>query len=77
MSKVSKQELYFVKENYEIFSTEDSARENKDRTTVGHIKELLGLLYFHPSVGHFEFVRQLGSSSAAMFHVVAFSLFNS
>ncbi len=25
--QVSKQELYFVKENYEIFSTEVSARE--------------------------------------------------
>ncbi len=29
---------------------------------VGHIKELLGLLEFHPSVGHFEFVRRLGES---------------
>ncbi len=39
---------------------------------MGHIKELLGLLEFHPSVGHFEFVRRLGSTWAAMFHVAAF-----
>ncbi len=32
--KVSKQELYFAKENYEIFSTEVSARE-KTRTEQG------------------------------------------
>ncbi len=75
---VSKQELYFVKENYEIFSTEVSAREkNKGRTVVSHIKELLGLLEFHPSFGHFEFGRRLGSSWASMFHIVAFSLSNS
>ncbi len=53
MLMISKQELYFVKENYEIFSSEVSARENKDRTVVGHIKELLGLLEFHPPFGHF------------------------
>ncbi len=57
-----KLELYFEKENYEIFSTEVSARENKDRTVVGHIKELLGFLEFHPPFGHFEFVRRLGST---------------
>ncbi len=44
---------------------------------VGHIKELLGLLEFHPSVGHFEYVCRLGSFLAAMFHVVAVSLSNS
>ncbi len=36
--------------------------KNKDRTVVGHNKELLGLFEFHPSFGHFEFVRRLGSS---------------
>ncbi len=41
---------------------------------MGHIKELLGLLEFHPSFGHFEFVRRLGSSCAAIFHVVAYPL---
>ncbi len=44
---------------------------------VSHIKELLGLLEFHPSFGHFEFGRRLGSSWASMFHVVAFSFSNS
>ncbi len=36
--------------------------KNKDRTVVGHIKKLLGLLEFHPPFGHFEFVRRLGST---------------
>ncbi len=62
ISKASKQELYFVKENYEIFSTELSAREKQGQNNGGQIKELLGLLEFHPSVGHFEFVLRLGSS---------------
>ncbi len=31
---------------YEIFSTEVSARENKDRTVVGHSKELFGIYLF-------------------------------
>ncbi len=44
--------------------------ENKDWTVVGHIKELLGLLEFHTSVGHYEFVCRL-------LYVVAFSLSNS
>ncbi len=44
---------------------------------VGHIKDLLGPLEFYPSDGHFEFVRRLGSSWAAMFHVEAFSLSDS
>ncbi len=51
--------------------------KNKDRSMVGHIMELLGRLLGQPLVSHFEFIRQLGSSSAAMFHVVAFSLTNS
>ncbi len=72
VSKWSKQELYFVKENYEIFK-----EKNKDITVVDHSKEVLSLLEFHPSFRHFEFVRRLGSSWAAMFHVVAFSLSNS
>ncbi len=33
--------------------------KNKDRTVVGNIKILLGLLEFHPSVGHFECFRRL------------------
>ncbi len=48
--------------------------KNKYRTVVGHIKELLGLLEFHLSVGHSEFFRRLGSSWAAMFHAVGFSI---
>ncbi len=59
---LSKQELYFVRENYEIFSTEVSAREKQGQTVVSHIKKLLGLLEFHPPFGHFEFVRWLGST---------------
>ncbi len=51
--------------------------KNKDRTVVAHIKDLLGPLEVRPSVGHFGFVRRLGSSRAAMFHAVAFSLSNS
>ncbi len=44
---------------------------------MGHMKGLLGLLQFHPSVGHFELVRRFESSGAAMFHEVVFSLSNS
>ncbi len=44
---------------------------------VGHIKELLGLLEFHPPFGHFEFARRLGSTWASMFYVEAFALSNS
>ncbi len=44
---------------------------------MGHNKELLGLFEFHLSFGHFEFVRRLGSSCVAIFHVVAFSLSSS
>ncbi len=33
--KVSKQELFFVKENYEIFSTEVSAREKQGQNGGG------------------------------------------
>ncbi len=54
---LSKQELYFVIENYEKFLQ----GKNKDRTVVGHIKELLVLFEFHPLFGHFEFVGRLGS----------------
>ncbi len=39
-----KQELYFVNENYDIFSKEISAREKYRSTMLGHIKGLLGLL---------------------------------
>ncbi len=50
--------------------------KNKDRTMVGHIKELFGLLEFHPQFGHFECVRRLGNTCASMFHVEAFALSN-
>ncbi len=61
-----------------IFSAQKFLQgKTKDRTVVGHVKELLGLLEFHPSVGHFEFVCRLGSFWVAMFHVVALSLSNS
>ncbi len=35
MIVVSKEELYFIKENYEIFSTEVSAREKQGQNNSG------------------------------------------
>ncbi len=49
------------------FQHRSFCKGKKDRTVVCHIKELLGLLEFHPSVGHFGFVRRLWSSWAAIF----------
>ncbi len=43
-SKVSKQELYVVKENYEIFSTEISAREKQGQNNGGPNQGVIGCL---------------------------------
>ncbi len=51
--------------------------KNKDRTVMGHNKELLGLLEFYPPFGKFEFVRRLGSTWASMSYKEAFALSNS
>ncbi len=48
-SKVSKQELYFVKQNYEIFSTEISAREKLRQKNVGPHKGVIGSKIGRPS----------------------------
>ncbi len=42
LSRVSKQELYFVKENYEIFSTEVSAREKQGQNSGGPHQGVIG-----------------------------------
>ncbi len=42
--QVSKQELYFVKENYEIFSTEVSAREKQGQNSDGPHQGVIGSL---------------------------------
>ncbi len=44
ISKVSKQELYFVKENYEIFSTDVSAREKQEQNSGGPHQGVIGSL---------------------------------
>ncbi len=44
VSKVSKQELYFAKENYEIFSTEVSAREKQEQNKDGPHQGFIGSL---------------------------------
>ncbi len=40
----SKQELYFVKENYEILSTEASAREKQEQNSGGPHQGVIGFL---------------------------------
>ncbi len=40
----SKQELYFVKENHEIFSTEVSAREKQEKNSGGPHRGVIGSL---------------------------------
>ncbi len=60
VSKVSKQELYFVKENYEIFSTEITARETIRQNSSEPHQGLIGSPVISPVGGHFEFVRRLG-----------------
>ncbi len=57
----------FLKEPYLVKKSKCSAKKilrgkNQDSTIVGHMEQLLGLLLFHPSFGHFEFVRLSGSS---------------
>ncbi len=52
----------FRKKNTKFSAQKFLQGKNKDRTMVGHIKQLLGLLEFHPQFGHFEFVRRLGST---------------
>ncbi len=42
--QVSKQELYFVKENYKIFSTEVSAREKQGQNDGGPHQKVIGSL---------------------------------
>ncbi len=44
ISKYSKQELFFVKENYEIFSTEVSAREKQGQNNGGPHQGVIGSL---------------------------------
>ncbi len=44
ISKVSKQELYFVKEHYEIFSAEVSAREKQGHNSGGPHQGVTGSL---------------------------------
>ncbi len=60
--KLSKQELYFVKENYEIFSAEITARETLRQNTSGPHQGVIGAPVISPVGGHFEFVRRLGST---------------
>ncbi len=44
VSKVSKQERYFVEENYELFSTEVSAREKQGQNNGGPHQGVIGSL---------------------------------
>ncbi len=53
LSKVSKQELYFVKENYEIFSTEVSAREKQGQNSGGPHQGVIGSLGISSAVRPF------------------------
>ncbi len=54
-----KQELYFVKEKYEIFSKE---RETLRQNNSGPHQGVIGSPVISPVGGHFEFVRWLGIS---------------
>ncbi len=42
--KVSKHELYFLKDNYEVFSTEVSAREKQGQNSSGPHQRVTGSL---------------------------------
>ncbi len=44
LKEVSKQELYFVKGNYEIFSTEVSAKEKQGQNSGGPHQGVIGSL---------------------------------
>ncbi len=71
------QELYFVNENYDIFSKEVSAGEKQGQNSGGPNQGVIRSLGMSSVSQHFEFVFRLGSSWAAMFHVVALSLSSS
>ncbi len=53
LSIVSKQELYFVKENYEIFSTEVSAREKQGQNSGEPYQGVIGSLGISSAVRPF------------------------
>ncbi len=53
LKEVSKQELYFVKENYEIFSTEVSAREKQGQNSGGPHQGAIGSLGISSAVRPF------------------------
>ncbi len=55
----SKQGLYFVKENYEVFSTEVPAKE---KTRTEQWRATSRSWEFHPPFGHVGFVHRLGST---------------
>ncbi len=59
---LSKQELYFVKENYEIFSTEVSAKEQQGQNSGEPHQGLIWSLEISSVFGHFEFIRRMGST---------------
>ncbi len=56
-----KQELYFVKEKYEIFSTEITTRETLRQNNSGPHQGVTGSPVISSVGGHFEFVHWLGS----------------
>ncbi len=49
----SKQELYFLKDNYEIFSTEVSAREKQGQNSGGPHQGVIGSLGISSAIGPF------------------------
>ncbi len=53
VKQVSKQELYFVKENYEVFSTEVSAREKLGQNSGGPHQGVIGSLGISSTVRPF------------------------
>ncbi len=57
---VSKQELYFVKENYEIFSTEVSAREKQGQNSGEPHQGVIGSLGISSIVRPFEICSPVG-----------------
>ncbi len=63
--------------NYEIFSSDISAREKQRQNNAEPQQGVIGSLVIPSVGGSFEFVCLSGRSSAAIFHVVAFSLSNS
>ncbi len=53
LSKVSKQELYLVKENYEIFSTEVSVKEKQGQNSGEPHQGLNGSFGISSAIGPF------------------------